>query len=197
MTRSFAQSSCTRPYPVCSVVAVIAAALFLSSRSGAQPIHSAPEQSIKAAYLYNFAAYVGWPEGILDAPDDSLTIGVFGDDALADELEQITDGRLAHGLRIRIRQVRVGDALDDLHILFVAAEATGVLARFASEAQARSILVVTESGDAPASGSVINFRLVEQRVRFDVSLDAAHKSRLTISSRLLAVAEQVHPRTDG
>jgi hypothetical protein len=56
--------------------------------------------------------------------------------------------------------------------------------------------VVTESGDALELGSVINFRPVDQRIRFEVSLDSADKSRLRLSSRLLAVAEHVTPRAE-
>ena len=38
----------------------------------------------------------------------------------------------------------------------------------------------------------INFRIIDQRVRFDVSLDAADKNNVKLSSRLLTVAHQVH-----
>ncbi|MNC96526.1 hypothetical protein D3C83_139230 [compost metagenome] len=61
-----------------------------------------------------------------------------------------------------------------------------------SKAQQRSILVVTESDGALTYGSVINFVLSEGRVRFEISLDSARKSGLKLSSRLLAVAEQVY-----
>jgi hypothetical protein len=50
---------------------------------------------------------------------------------------------------------------------------------------------VTESHGALAQGSMINFVLVDRRVRFEVALDAAEKNGLRLSSRLLAVAQQV------
>jgi hypothetical protein len=173
------------------------AALSFGSFAPCQPVQSAPEQSIKAAYLYNFAGYVEWPEQTRNKRHAPLTIGIIGDDVLADELEKITSGRLAHGRRMHVRRVHDGDLLDGLHILFIAADAMQQFADVVAEARAKSILVVTESGNALALGSVINFRLVDQRVRFEVSLDAADKSGLSISSRLLAVAERVEPRTGG
>ena len=54
------------------------------------------------------------------------------------------------------------------------------------------MLVVTESEGALADGSMVNFVLVDGRVRFEVGLDAARRGGLTLSSRLLAVAQQVH-----
>jgi hypothetical protein len=38
---------------------------------------------------------------------------------------------------------------------------------------------------------VINFKVVDERVRFDVSLDAAEKNNVRLSSRLLNVANHV------
>jgi len=50
---------------------------------------------------------------------------------------------------------------------------------------------VTEVDGALSQGSVINFTLVDRRVRFEISLEAAEKHNLKLSSRLLAVAQQV------
>ena len=52
-------------------------------------------------------------------------------------------------------------------------------------------LTVTECTNPQHCGSVINFRIVDERVRFDVSLDAAEKNNVKLSSRLLTVANRV------
>lgn len=196
MKTSVCQSSRFRTCLIRATIALVAV-LLLAVRTSAQPIQSAPEERIKAAYLYNFAAYVEWPEGTLDAADSSLTVGIVGDESLADELERIVAGRSVHGRRLEVRRVAAADSLAGLHILFIASNEAETLTQLVAEAQPNSILVVTESDDALASGSVINFRLIDQRVRFEVSLDAADKSRLSISSRLLAVAEHVQARSGG
>jgi hypothetical protein len=53
-------------------------------------------------------------------------------------------------------------------------------------------LTVTENDGALALGGMINFRLVDDRVRFEVALDTAEKAGLRLSSRLLSVAVGVH-----
>ena len=58
-----------------------------------------------------------------------------------------------------------------------------------------SILVVTETPHSLADGSIINFVVTQQRVRFEIALDTADKSNLKLSSRLLSVAQSV--RTGG
>jgi hypothetical protein len=57
--------------------------------------------------------------------------------------------------------------------------------------QAGALLVVTESENALPQGSAINFHIVDERVRFDVALDAAEKNGVKLSSRLLTVANHV------
>ena len=49
--------------------------------------------SVKAAFLYKFGSFVEWPAGSFASPIAPFVIGVFGDDAIAAELEQLTKGR--------------------------------------------------------------------------------------------------------
>jgi hypothetical protein len=64
--------------------------------------------------------------------------------------------------------------------------------RTAREALAGSgILIVTDGPQGLASGSVISFLLADNRVRFEVALDAARKAGLRISPELLSLAVRV------
>lgn len=179
------------------VLAVLGVAVLATwaAAAGGQAVASASEQSVKAAYLYRFAAYVEWPEGAFAAPGTPLTIGVYGSESLADELRQVTAGRTVHGRDIMVRRIGDDQSLDGVHILFASEAAGEQLDRLAAEASRHSTLMVTDVGDALDRGSVINFRAVDQRIRFEVSLEAADASRLRLSSRLLAVAEHVRPRS--
>jgi hypothetical protein len=188
-------TGCCRLLSFLPLFLLFAAALSWAAPALSQPIDSASEQSIKAAYLYKFADYVEWPEGVLPDPFAPLIIGVVGDDPLAEELAEMTRGRSVHGRSILVRRLEPEDSLDGLHVLFVAAAGSDDLRDLTPAARERSVLVVTESGDALESGSIINFRPVDQRIRFEVSLDSADRSGLKLSSRLLAVAVYVRPRT--
>jgi hypothetical protein len=145
---------------------------------------------VKAAFLYKFAGYVEWPDG--SASDDlPLTIGVLGSADMADELAQITSGRTVNNRPVRIRQLEEGESLAGLHVLFVGSIDGRGLDTLLSAARDLPILTVTDAPGALASGSTINFTFDRDRVRFEVSLPAAERSRLKLSSRLLAVAQRV------
>ena len=149
------------------------------------------ELKVKAAFLYKFIGYIDWPAASFAKPDTPVTIGVVGADQLAAELAQAVSGRTANDRPVAVRRLRAGESLDGVHVLFVGKAENARLAQLAQAAQQRAILTVTESEGALAHGSVINFVTVERRVRFEIALDSAEKSRLKLSSRLLAVAQQV------
>lgn len=160
-------------------------------RIAAQTLEPVTEESVKAAYLYRFAEYVRWPAGMFENSAGLLTIGVVGDARLAEELRAVTRDRSVAGRPIAVREPTVGRQLEDVHILFVAAESMDDFRRLREAARSQAILIVTESPDALKLGSVINFKTVDRRVRFEVSLSAAEQCNVKLSSQLLAVAERV------
>jgi len=175
---------------------VIAAVVLVSAsqpaRVAAQSSGVVSERAIKAAYIYQFTAYVQWPEHRFERADSPLVIGVLGMDSFADELLRITQGRRVSGRTIDVQIITQDDALAGLHVLFIADDVSARVRALTARARPESILTVTDSADARAQGSVINFLTIDQRVRFDVFLDQAEQSALKLNSRLLAVAEHVH-----
>lgn len=150
------------------------------------------EQRVKAAFLYQFASYVEWPPGVFAQPTTPITIAVMGADMVAAELGQVVAGRTVGGRAVTVKRVRPGESLAGVHILFVGRAES---ARLGQLGQPRAILTVTETDGALNQGSIINFVLVDRRVRFEIALDSAEKSGLKLSSRLLAVAQQVQKGT--
>lgn len=174
-----------------AVAALLVPALFLSPVSAARGQEHAAEYKIKAAYLYKFCDYVEWPEAAFDAPDSPLVIGVLGADDMAADLADIVRGRRVKGRSVEVKVLQPGEPVEGMQVLFIAGSDQQSLAGITAEARERSILTITELKDFDHAGSVINFVIIGDRVRFDVALDSAHLSNLRISSRLLAVARNV------
>jgi len=154
------------------------------------------EQRVKAAFLYKFAGYVEWPAKSFARPEAPVTIGVMGNEALAAELVQAVTGRTVSDRVVAVKRLKAGESLAGIQVLFIGRAESARLSQVAQSAQPRSILIVTESEGALAHGSMINFVVAERRVRFEIALDAAEKSGLKLSSRLLAVAQQVRTGTN-
>jgi hypothetical protein len=150
------------------------------------------ERGVKAAFLYKFLSYIEWPSAVFPKPDSPFVIGVTGADTVAAELAQIARGRTVDNRPVTVRRIEEKDPISGLHLLFIGRSAAARQPQLLAVAQQNPIVTVTETEDALAHGSVINFKLSDGRVRFEVSLAAAEKSDLKLSSRLLAVASSVH-----
>jgi hypothetical protein len=134
---------------------------------------------------------VQWPPAAFARPDAPFAIGVMGADEVAVALEQVVAGRTVQGRPVVVRRVKRGEALAGLHVLFIGQAESARLAETLAAARGQALLMVTETENALASGSMINFVAEDQRVRFDVALPSAERGQLKISSRLLAVARKV------
>jgi hypothetical protein len=151
----------------------------------------AAEYRVKAAYLYKFCGFVEWPARAFARPDRAFTIGVMGADTLAYELEQVVAERTVNARPVAVRKLKRGESIANVQMLFVGRSEAGRLAEILASAKGQATLVVTESENALALGSMINFVVVDDKVRFDVALPPAEEGELRISARLLAVARKV------
>jgi len=173
------------------------AVLWLTAIAGAAAglahAQQASEAAVKAAFIYRFANYIEWPEGAF-APDAPFAIGVAGADDVAAELEKIVVGRTVNGRRVVARRVGEGDPVRGLHALFIGKGVSNPRALLRAS-QTPGLLVVTEGERGLELGSAINLVVVEDRVAFEVSVDAAEKNGLRVSARMLAVARRVVPKS--
>ena len=185
-----------RPVALLSRRRLLAGAMALAAGTfvGA-PVHADSaardiERNVKAAFLYKFLMFAEFPPTAFADPAAPMVIGVAGDDEMARGLAQLVAGRTVNRRPVVVRALRENDAADGLHLLFVGGNDAARLARIARPPT--PLLIVTEAANGLQHGSVINFRIVAERVRFDVSLEAADKNKIKLSSRLLTVANLVH-----
>lgn len=153
------------------------------------------ERQVKAAYLYKFASYVDWPEAALPQPESPFVIAVLGADELADELEQAVAGHSIKGHPVTVRKLRHADPVHGAQMLFIGRQEIARLDELVATAKEQAILTVTDSEDAHARGSMVNFVVVDDKLRFEVALKPVALAGLRISALMLASAYKVAKAT--
>lgn len=153
------------------------------------------EQQVKAAYIYNFSSFVEWPPEAFPAPESALRIGVMEADALADQLELTIAGRTVRGRPLSVHKLRRADPTAGLQLLFVGPISKSQLGDVLSAARQRPTLLVTQAEGALQQGSMVNFVLTDERLRFEIAPKTAEQSGLAISARLLAAALRVEGKS--
>ncbi|HUE12500.1 MAG TPA: YfiR family protein [Steroidobacteraceae bacterium] len=175
----------------CMSAGAVLLQLLAGSSAAISPAHAADgysEDAVKAAYLYRFAGYVDWPD--LGAGSEPFTIAVLGSPAVVQELKHLLPNLTVNHHPAEVREVRGLHDLGRAQILYVGAGHAAFL-RTLTPTQDHPMLLVTDEEGGLDAGGVLNFVTVDRRVRFEVSLTAAERSRLKISSELLTVAVRV------
>jgi len=175
-----------------AVLALGAALLWLAGLEQARAAQSG-ERDLKAAFLYNFAKFVEWPEAAFPEPTTPVTLCVLGDDPVGASLETVVKGEKLNDRRLVVRLLRDPQATQGCHVLFVGPE-KGHLPEILAPLHGTGVLTVGGTADFLDRGGMIRLFLEHNRVRFDINLDAAEHSHLKLSSKLLRLARAVNPQ---
>ncbi|HEX2789096.1 MAG TPA: YfiR family protein [Steroidobacteraceae bacterium] len=150
------------------------------------------EDAVKAAFLYRFTSYVDWPPQALT--DAQFTIAVLDANGVATELGRLLQNRQIQNRPAQVRPLKSLKELNGAQMLYIGASHREDLRRLIGAVAGRPVLIVTNEDGGLDAGSSVNFLLIDQRVRFEISLDAAQSSGLRVASELLAVAIRVRGR---
>ncbi len=149
------------------------------------------EYLIKAGFIYNFAKFVEWPTTAFAQPDSPIVIGILGIDPFGPLIDRIVENKKIGARGFVVRRLKWGGDLKDLKeckILFVGSSERAHIDELMQIVKTLPILTVGETPGFAERGGVIRFVLEDNRVRFEINVDAAHEADLTISSRLLTLA---------
>jgi hypothetical protein len=149
------------------------------------------EYQVKAAFLYNFAKFVEWPPQKAGAADSPLIIGILGKDPFAGALEAAVEGKKFNQHALVVRHVSSPAEARACHLLFISRSEDNRLPAIVKELSDSPVLTIGESDKFIARGGMINFIMVDNKVRFEINPEAAGEAGLRISSKLLHVARVV------
>ncbi len=172
-----------------ALAGLLFAAAITMQHAVAQPV---PEDSVKAAFLYRFTDYVEWPAPALQSAQ--FTIAVLDDPGVAADLEHILTGRQVKGRTAQVKLIHHAKEAADAQVVFVGAGDADAHRRLIATLSGHPALIVTDENHGLEEGSTVNFMLIDHKLRFEISLTAAARSGLKISSELLSVAARVEGR---
>lgn len=176
----------------CLMLAVIAVACHAQGTESSD----SSEYLIKAGFTYNFAKLMQWPVNTFPHSDSPIVIGVLGVDPFGGTLDEVLSGKKVDNHSFVVKHLKWGNDVKDCNILFVSSSEAAHFDEIFHLLKGLPILTIGDSPNFARRGGIINFILVDDKVRFEVNVEAAKQADITISSRLLSLARIV-PQTDG
>lgn len=176
---------------------MIALVLVTISAFGAPPVartqtNPPSDYQLKAAFLFNFAKFIDWPNSSFAGPQSPFTICILGQDPFGSVLDDTLKGKTIGGRPIAVRRLKDKADGRQCQMVFVSSSESGHLAEIIGSLQVANVLLVGESNRFAVSGGTIELTLEDNHIRFKINTDAADRSGLTVSSKLLALAKIVH-----
>jgi hypothetical protein len=163
------------------------------------PVPSARSQStgtsgyeVKTAFLFNFAKFIEWPAGSFATPQSPFTICVLGQDPFGNILDDTLRGKTIGDRPLAVRRLKDKSEARSCQIVFVSSAESPHVADIVGTLRGTNVLLIGETSGFAASGGTIEFTLEDNHVRFTINADAANRSGLKFSSKLLALAQIVH-----
>jgi hypothetical protein len=149
------------------------------------------EDQIKAAFLFNFARYVEWPEAAFAGPDDAVKICMVGAASFAGVVSQTVSGKTVENRSVEVDTLVGLSESSGCHILYVGSGFASNPTEVASNVAGASVFTVADHEGFATGGGIANFIRTDNKVRFEINPSAAKKVGLKVSSRLLRLAKVV------
>jgi hypothetical protein len=149
------------------------------------------EDQVKAAYLYNFAKFVEWPQETFPDATTPIHLCVLYDPSIGSELSQIVKDKHVSGRSIVVVPIQTGEQGSACQILFINSAQNAQIEHVLKVLQGASVLTVGESTGFVEQGGIVNFVIQNDQVHFQVNHRVATQNGLRMSARLLSVAKLV------
>ena len=176
------------------VTATVAICLFTPAASAQTATVTAA--ALRAAFLFNFAKFSEWPADAL-APGQRLSMCVVGDAAVAYALGQTIKGHAIESHELTVTVLKVDESALGCHLLYVSASEITRSAVLLLGAKRAAVFTVSDAAGFAQSGGVAELIVENDRIRFAINVASAHRTRLSISSKLLSLATIVNDGGKG
>lgn len=146
---------------------------------------------VKAAFVYNIAKFVTWPDAVLQQRPDQLQICLYQQNFLAEGLQSVI-GRAIQGRKLTQKVIPSLSQVEDCDILLLSANS---MTSYLQERLEKNHAVLTIA-DLTAEttqgkvyqGIVLNLIRRGSSIGFEVNLQQVEQRQLEVSSRLLKLA---------
>lgn len=154
------------------------------------------EYEIKAAYIFNFAKFIEWPE-YKDTSSDTIVLGIYKYDPFGIILEKTMIGRTANGKSWKILRIKRVSDVDKCNIIFFSEVSKYEMGIVLKRIKNQPILSIGDEIDEFCEiGGVINFTPQYSQNQFEINNKEAIKSSITINPKLLKLAKIVSYNED-
>src|SRR5687768_3688541 len=158
------------------VATIIAGSAFAQDR----PIHE-----VYSMMVFNFTKYVQWPD---HTATGEFVIGVIGNGDVYKTLEAWYGGKPRGTKTYVIKKFNNSSEVTDCHVVFIDKSKSGEFEEINSKVKGKGTLIITDKNGLGERGSGINFKTIDNKLKFELNQKALEASNLKVSGALSSMA---------
>jgi len=149
------------------------------------------QAEIRAAFIFNFPKFAEWPTQTYADAGAPLTVCFLGADDVRSAFQSISAGKALNGRLLENRTVKSAEDIRSCQVLYVDLPRSPAVLDALKYARHCNSLAIGTSDDFLTCGGMIRLQIENKRMRFDVNVGAVGRTKIKLSSKLLALARSV------
>jgi hypothetical protein len=146
---------------------------------------------VKSAFLYNFTKFIEWPELQLTT-NGNLSICVVGEPEMYEVMRETIGRKLVNNHELQFKMIDHPGEANACQVLFLSFTDQRRLQDWLGAVSTAAVLTVSDSPGFIRGGGMIQFVIVDGKIRFDINQSAANRLKIKLSSKLLSLARNVN-----
>jgi hypothetical protein len=144
-----------------------------------------PMHEVYSMMVYNFTKYVQWPD---HNESGEFVIGVVGNTDVHSTLNAWYGGKPRGGKTYIIKKFNSAAEVADCHVVFVDKSKSNEFDLINNKVKGKGTLVITDKVGLGERGSGINFKTVDNKLKFELNQRVLEASNLKVSGSLTSMA---------
>lgn len=164
------------------VKALSLAFLLMSGMTFAQerPIHE-----VYSMMVFNFTKYVQWPD---HTASGEFIIGVVGNENMYKTLSDWYGGKPRGSKTYVIKKFNSAAEVTNCHVVYIDRSKSNEFDAINAKVQGKGTLIVTDKSGLGEKGSAINFKTVDNKLKFELNQKVVESANLKVSGSLTSMA---------
>ncbi|QOI96207.1 MAG: YfiR family protein [Flammeovirgaceae bacterium] len=144
-----------------------------------------PLHEVYSMMVYNFVKYVQWPD---HTESGEFVIGVIGNNDVFATLNSWYGGKPRGSKTYVIKKFNSAADVADCHVVFIDKSKSGEFEAVNTKVKGKGTLVITDKAGLGEKGSGINFKNIDNKLKFELNQKAIEASNLKVSGSLTSMA---------
>jgi hypothetical protein len=144
-----------------------------------------PMHEVYSMMVFNFTKYVQWPD---HASSGEFVIGVIGNTDVFSTLNAWYGGKPRGTQTYVIKRFANASEVTECHVIFIDKTKSGEFESVNNQVKGKGTLIITDKNGLGQRGSSINFKTIDNKLKFELNQKAIEASNLKVSGALSSMA---------